>query len=84
MFDRYFLKPLCFDFADVFLDGPRMPGIKFDKDTSALWYKPNISREQSEYCFHLLGLRVTRVLSSVCVFFCLYDNHGDVLYNTIQ
>ena len=25
-----------------------MPGVKFDKDTSALWYKPNISREQSE------------------------------------
>ena len=36
---------LYFYFSDVFLpDSPKIPGLKFDRDTSSFWYKPTITR----------------------------------------
>ncbi|XP_031555162.1 tensin-2-like [Actinia tenebrosa] len=32
---------------EVFMDSPPAHGVKFDKDNSQFWYKPNISREQA-------------------------------------
>lgn len=40
---------MLFSFVDVFVESPAlMTGVKFDKDTSQFWYKPNISREQGK------------------------------------
>ncbi|XP_028408956.1 uncharacterized protein LOC114531545 [Dendronephthya gigantea] len=33
--------------AELFVEIPKNPSVKFDKDTSAFWYKPHITREQA-------------------------------------
>ncbi|XP_046860142.1 uncharacterized protein LOC124453366 isoform X2 [Xenia sp. Carnegie-2017] len=33
--------------TELFVEIPKNPGVKFDKDTSAFWYKPHITREQA-------------------------------------
>ena len=50
-----------FFLLDVFLpDSPKVPGLKFDRDTSGFWYKPSISRNDGNAiclnCIVLLGV----------------------------
>ncbi|CAB3989195.1 tensin-like isoform X3 [Paramuricea clavata] len=33
--------------SELFVEIPKNPSVKFDKDTSAFWYKPHITREQA-------------------------------------
>lgn len=37
---------MLLNFLELFVEIPKNPGVKFDKDTSAFWYKPHITREQ--------------------------------------
>lgn len=44
------LKYLFLTFSDVFLsESPKVPGLKFDRDTSSFWYKPNITRNDGRF-----------------------------------
>lgn len=47
-------------FSDVFLpDSPKIPGLKFDRDTSSFWYKPTITRNEGMPSSSLAVFRVT-------------------------
>ena len=39
-------KLIIFSLLELFVEIPKNPSVKFDKDTSAFWYKPHITREQ--------------------------------------
>jgi len=54
--------------------------VKFVRDTSRIWYKPNISREQGNfliwdhfYFFCWIGFLFIVVMEKKCYFICIYN-----------